>query len=172
MTKTRNVVSKLAVVFLTAALFASLAGCASFENRAEGGTVVGILTGAAAGALADGPRGAVIGAMAGAMIGNRLGHYLDEREKKAALAASQEAVALETDQRQRWEVRDEEDEEEVTASGWVTPTGDIYADGDQRCRDVEFVSHKDGEEYVEEDTLCEADEGWITAGMSASVPRA
>lgn len=143
-----------------------LSGCESMETREETGTLIGVLVGVAAGAAIDGRRGAVIGAMAGGLLGNRLGHYLDERERRTALAASQEAVKLPTDTPQHWEVRDEESEE-VTASGWVTPTTDLYARNGRQCRDVEFVTRKDGEQHVERETLCETEQGWVTASLAS-----
>ena len=184
-----NLIKKLSIFIMILLMSMSLLGCATLDNREAGGTILGGLTGAAIGYIVDGPRGAVIGAMAGGVIGNRLGYYLDEREKRTVLAASQEAVLLETGEKEYWKVSDKEQdkpaenrvrregtkaeeyqkgeeplkdpEEKITASGWVTPTTDIYYKDGKRCRDVTFVTHKGDKEYVETETMCEADGGWI-----------
>ncbi len=186
-----SLIKKLSMFFMIVLLCMSLAGCATLDNREAGGTILGGLVGAATGYILDGPRGAIIGLMAGGIIGNRLGNYLDEREKRTVLVASQDAVLLETGEKQYWEVGDKEQEksvenrerregmkteeyqkgeehlkdpeEKITASGWVTPTTDIYYKDGKRCRDVTFVTHKRDKEYVETETMCEADGGWIQA---------
>ena len=147
-----------------------LSGCAGMETQqGDGvqpvaGAVVGGLIGGLFGYAAGGKEGAVVGLAAGGALGYMIGRHLSAGEREAMLAASQQAAEQPTRSRAAWQATDEQNPNQVTASGWVTPTTDVYqtAEG-HRCRDVESVSRKDGRQYVEQATLCETPQGWMLA---------
>ena len=145
-----------------------LGGCAGMETQqGDGGqpvagAVVGGVIGGLFGYAAGGREGAVVGLAAGGALGYMIGRHLSAREREAMFAASQQAAGQPTRSRAAWEATDKQNPNQVTASGWVTPTTDVYQTTDgRRCRDVESVSRKDGRQYVEHATLCESPQGWM-----------
>ncbi len=147
-----------------------LSGCAGMETQQgdgmqpAAGAAVGGLIGGLFGYAAGGKEGAVLGLAAGGALGYSIGRHLNAREQEAMLAASQEAANQPTRSRASWQATAVEDSNQVTASGWVTPTTDVYqTDDGRRCRNVESVSTKDGRQYVEQATLCETPQGWMPA---------
>lgn len=148
-----------------------LGGCAGMETQQGSGqpvagAVVGSVLGGLFGKQAGGTEGAIVGALAGGGLGYMIGKHLSAREREAMLAASQHAAERPTDSTTSWQATDARNPNQVTASGWVTPTSSLYQTEDgQRCRDVESVSRKDGREYVERTTLCETPDGWMPASV-------
>jgi surface antigen len=167
--KEAKVADKTVKIALLAATL-TLSGCAGMETQQGGGgqpvtgAVVGGVLGGLLGYAAGGKEGAVVGLAAGGALGYMIGRHLSAREREAMLAASQKAAEQPTRSRAAWQATDAQNPNQVTASGWVTPTTDVYqtADG-RRCRDVESVSRKDGRQYVEQATLCETSQGWMLA---------
>ncbi|MDP5132949.1 MAG: OmpA family protein [Paraglaciecola sp.] len=80
----------------------SIAGCA--VTKTQVGCTTGLVVGTIIGKQLDKDVGAYVGGALGALVGCSIGHYLDEREKKIALLASQnslnasfERVSIDTD---------------------------------------------------------------------------
>jgi surface antigen len=90
------------------------AGCAELDKLSQEqiGTGLGALAGGVGGALVGTQTGsrtgqiiaAVVGVVGGAWVGNRIGAYLDERDRKRAAEAAQQATV--TGQPQVWQSPD------------------------------------------------------------------
>ena len=115
---------KLALLIMSFAFAALLAGCATKEEQ---GTVVGASTGALiGGAMSRGnPAGIIGGALVGGFIGNRIGKSMDDEDRRRAYAA--QMSAFENGQRADWNAPNGH-------YGYVEPRP-IYYYHDMTCRE-------------------------------------
>lgn len=137
-------------------------GCTANQVRETVLSAVGTSAGVFVGERAGGRSGAVVGGVIGALVGREIARNLNDREQRALEESAQRAVSGQqpTNSPVHWESRDPE-RGQVTASGWVVPTSDVYRAPDGRaCRDVEATVQQAGESGTDHrTTLCETSAG-------------
>jgi surface antigen len=151
-------VARLASVVALAVLLTS---CATVENNPK--AVLGGLLGAAAGAgiaaAAGGGAGAIVGAgLGGALIGGFIGNRLDERDKRLAAQAAQQAFENgRVGQATAWTNPD------TGNSGTITPTRTKQLADGQYCREYKQTIVVGGEQHQTYGTACRQPDGtWKT----------
>jgi surface antigen len=141
-------------VVLLALAFAS---CASMGENPK--AVLGSLGGAAAGGLiaaaaGGGTKYIVLGALAGGLIGGVVGKKLDDRDKRMAAEAAQQAFeSNRAGQASTWQNPDSGN------SGTVTPTRTYQIANGQYCREYTQEIYVGGEKHQSYGTACRQPDG-------------
>jgi surface antigen len=139
----------------------TLSSCASMEQtyqdnpKAVLGTVLGAAAGAGIAALAGGGAGAIVGAgVGGALIGGMVGHGLDNRDKRLASAAAQQAFEQNrAGQTSVWNNPDSGN------SGSITPTRTYQIANGQYCRQYQQTIVVGGQPQKAYGTACRQPDG-------------
>ena len=139
----------------------SLTSCASVKEtykenpKAVLGTVVGAAAGAAIAAAVGGSPGAIVAAgAAGGLLGGVIGHKLDDRDKRMAAQASQQAFESgKTGESTDWSNPDSGN------SGSVTPTKTYQLANGQYCRQYTQDIIVGGEKHQTHGTACRGADG-------------
>jgi surface antigen len=139
----------------------TLSSCASMEQtyqdnpKAVLGTVLGAAAGAGIAALAGGGAGAIVGAgVGGALIGGMVGHGLDNRDKRLAAAAAQQAFENNrAGQPSVWNNPDSGN------SGSITPTRTYQIANGQYCRQYQQTIVVGGQPQKAYGTACRQPDG-------------
>lgn len=141
-------------IVLLALAFAS---CASMSENPK--AVLGSVGGAAAGGLiaaaaGGGTKYIVLGALAGGLIGGVVGKKLDDRDKRMAAEAAQQAFeSNRTGQSSAWQNPDSGN------SGTVTPTRTYQIANGQYCREYTQEIYVGGEKHQSYGTACRQPDG-------------
>lgn len=141
-------------IVLLALAFAS---CASMSENPK--AVLGSVGGAAAGGLiaaaaGGGTKYIVLGALAGGLIGGVVGKKLDDRDKRMATEAAQQAFeSNRTGQSSAWQNPDSGN------SGTVTPTRTYQIANGQYCREYTQEIYVGGEKHQSYGTACRQPDG-------------
>jgi surface antigen len=155
-----NTPCKLAVAVL---LTFALSSCAAMQQgyqenpKAVLGGLLGAGAGAGIAALAGGSPGAIVGAaVGGALLGGLVGHKLDDRDKRLASQAAQQAFEHnQTGQPSVWNNPDSGN------SGSITPTKTYQLANGQYCRQYHQKIIIGGEPQTSYGTACrQADGTW------------
>ncbi|MEN8174438.1 MAG: glycine zipper 2TM domain-containing protein [Pseudomonadota bacterium] len=127
----------------------SVAGCQSTSKKDTGTVIGGVLGGIIGHQVDDGGAGAVIGALLGGAMGRVIGDYMDEADRRKLKETIEETPR---DQTASWHNETSGNEFEVT------PTTDLYAQGDLECRKFDQVVYVDGQREVMEGIACKEKE--------------